>query len=232
MNPQRIWIVVGWLLLVFASPAAADFDSALVLDTGYAGGPSQWTPWINLPELEDTLWIYGSVAQVNAPFDDLVPAGAHELTYVFDSYLCTWATHGDDLECITAELAIFNFGRLSVYLDETPDATFASPATFSDGQLVLRADAYPLQLFMETHCVSGVRYVQRAILTFTGGAWFDRVSKNGEGYLGANQGQFRGDISDALKALGYIGQSTSTIDVLVPNAVEPTTWGRIKAMYR
>ena len=231
MNPGRTWITVMWLL-AFARPAAADFDSALVLATGYARGPAQWTPWINLPALEDSLWIYGSVYQVNAPFADLVPPGPHEFTYVFDSYYCTWSTHGEDLECITAELAIFDFGRISIYLDATPDADFASPATFSDGQLVLRAEAHPLQLFMETHCVSGVRYVQRAVLTFTGGAWFDRVSKNGQGYLGANQGEFRGDISDGLKALGYIGQSTSVVDILVPNAIEPTTWGRIKAMYR
>ena len=231
MNLRRTWLA-AMCLFAFARPAAADFDSALVLGTGYAAGPSQWTPWVNLPELEDTLWVYGSVAQVNAPFTDLVPAGPHEFTYVFDSYLCTFAAHGEDLECITAEVAVFNFGRLSIYLDATPDANFANAASFYDGELVLRADAYPLQLFMETHCVNGVRYVQRTVLTFTGGTWFDRVSKDGKSYLGANQGEFRGDISDALKALGYVGQSTSVIDIIVPNAVEATTWGRIKAMYR
>ncbi len=220
------------LATTLARPAAADFPSALVFATGYATGPPQWTPWENLPNLADSLWIYGSVGDVNAPFEDLVPVGPHEFTYVFDGYFCVWSTHGGDLECSLTELAFFDFGRISVYLDATPDADFANPASFRDGQLVLRADAHPLQLFTETHCIMGTRYVQRAIMTFTGGAWFDRVSQDGEGFLAGNLGEFRGDIPDPLKALGYIGQSTSVVNIVVPNAVIPSTWGRIKAMYR
>ena len=225
-------ILVIMFLLALSRPAAADFASALVFDTGYATGPSQWTPWTNLPELEDSLWIYGSVGSVNAPFDDLVPAGPHGLTYVFDGYYCIWATHGGDLESSLTELAFFDFGRISVYLDLSPDADFSNRATFTDGQLVLQADAHPLQLFTENHCVTGIRYVQRAIMTFTGGAWFDRVSQNGKGFVAGNEGEFRGEIPAPLQALGYIGQSTSVINIVVPNAVTPTTWGRIKAMYR
>ena len=219
-------------LLALAGPAAADFDSALVFDTGYATGPPGWTPWTNLPHLADSLWIYGTVGDINAPFEDLVPAAPYEFTYVFDGYFCIWSTHGGDLECSVTELAFFDFGQISIYLDLSPDADFADVDTFRDGQLVLRADAHPLQLFTENHCVTGIRYVQRAIMTFVGGAWFDRVSKDGEGYIAGNEGEFRGDIPDPIKALGYVGQSTSVINIVVPNAVEPTTWGRIKAMYR
>ena len=231
MKLRRTFLAVAFLLAL-ARPAAADFDSALVFDTGYATGPVGWTPWTNLPHLADSLWIYGTVGDVNTPFEDLVPAGPHELTYVFDGYFCIWATHGGDLECSLTELAFFDFGRISVYLDLSPDADFAHPATFYDGQLVLQADAHPLQLFTETHCITGTRYVQRAIMTFTGGAWFDRVSQDGEGFIAGNEGEFRGDIPQPLQALGYIGQSTSVINIVVPNAVTPTTWGRIKAMYR
>ncbi len=231
MNLRRILIAMV-LVATFARPAAADFNSALVLGTGYARGPSQWTPWVDLPAIEDSLWIYGPVTQVNEPFTDLVPAGPHEFTYVFDSYFCVWSTWGEDLVCSLTMLAFFDFGRISIYLDTSPDADFSNPGTFYDGQLVLQADAHPLQLFMEEHCINGTRYVQRAIMTFTGGAWFDRVSKNGVGFFGGDEGEFRGDIPQGLQALGYIGQSTSVINIVVPNAVEPTTWGRIKAMYR
>ena len=220
------------LAIAGAQPASADYLSALVFDTGYATGPAQWTPWENLPNLEDSLWIYGTVADVNAPFDDLLPAGPYELTYVFESYACSWASHGEDQECVTAEFAFFDLGRIRVYLDTSPDAEFASPATFRDGQLVLTASAFPLQLYTEINCLTGQHFVQQAVITFTGGAWFSRVSHNGVGFLGRNVGEFRGDIPTGLEALGYIGQSVSAIDVVPTTAVEATTWGRIKAMYR
>ena len=220
------------LALVGASPAVADFPSALVFDTGYATGPVQWTPWQNLPNLEDSLWIYGSVSAVNAPFVDLIPVGPYELTYVFDSYACIWASHGGDQTCTLAELAFFDLGSIRVFLDTTPDADFANPASFRDGQQVLVANAYPLQLFMENDCVTGIRYVQQAVMQFRGGAWFSRVSQNGVGFIAGNQGEFRGDVPAGLIALGYVGQSHSKVDIVVPNAVASTTWGRIKALYR
>ncbi len=220
------------LFLAWTRPACADYASALVFDTGYATGPAQWTPWENLPNLDDSLWIFGTVAQVNEPFVDLVPPGPHELTYVFGTYACVWATHGGDLDCTVSELAFFDLGSIRVYLDDSPDADLANPATFRDGQLVLVATAFPLQLFMENSCVTGIRYVQRAILQFVGGAWFPRVSRNGVGFAGGNLGEFRGDVPAGVAALGYVGQSRSVVDIVVPTAVETTTWGRIKALYR
>lgn len=220
------------LVAASARPAAADYPSALVLGTGYATGPAQWTPWLDLPALEDSLWIFGTVDQVNAPFDDLLPPGAHEVTYVFESYTCVWSAHGEDLVCSTTDIAIFDLGRIRVYVDTSPDADFANSDTFRDGQLVLTADAFPLQLFTEAHCANGVRFVQRAYVRFLGGAWFARVSRNGLGFVANNVGEFRGDVPAGLRALGYIGQSASIIDVVVPTAIEPTTWGRVKAMYR
>lgn len=214
-----------------AAPSRADFPSALVLGTGYAAGPSQWTPWENLPALDDSLWIFGTVAGVNAPFVDLLPAGNYEITYVFDSYTCTFAAHGGDLICIVAEIAIFGFGSLHIYLDTSPDADLANAASFRDGELVLEAAAHPLQLFMEESCVTGIRYVQRAAMQFSGGTWFSRVSQNGVGFTAGDLGAFRGDVPAGIAALGYVGQSTSHIDILTPNMVTPTTWGRIKALY-
>ncbi len=213
-------------------PAVADYSSALVFGTGYATGPAQWTPWTNLPNLEDSLWMFGTVTDVNAPFEDLLPAEPYEITYVFEHYACIWAVHGEDLVCSVTEIAIFDLGVIRVYLDTTPDADFANPATFRDGELALSATAHPLQLFTELHCVNGRRYEQRAIMTFVGGAWFPRVSLNGVGFVAGNDGEFRGDIPAPMTALGYVGQSASVINIVEPTAVEPTTWGRVKALYR
>ncbi len=220
------------LLSAWAIPAAADYPSALVFGTGYATGPAQWTPWQNLPNLEDSLWIYGTVSEVREPFLDLLPPAPYEMTYVFDSYACVFAMHGGDQTCSFSEIAIFDVGSIRVFLDTTPDADLADPATFRDGQQVLVADASPLQLFMEDNCMTGIRYVQRAIMQFRGGAWFARVSKNGEGFVAGDVGEFFGDIPAGIAALGYVGQSTSRIDILTPTRVESTTWGRIKALYR
>ncbi len=228
----RLTLACCVLLTASTRPAAADYPSALVLGTGYATGPATWTPWTNLPNLEDSLWIFGSVAEVHAPFDDLVPAGPYELTYVFEQYACVWSVHGEDLICSVTDIAIFDLGSIRVYLDTSPDADFADPATFRDGERVLVATAHPLQLFTELHCVNGRRYVQRAVMQFVGGTWFARVSRNGVGFTGGNFGEFWGDIPAGLRALGYIGQSESHVDILVPTAVTSTTWGRIKALYR
>ena len=38
-------VVISILLAALAVPAAADYESALVLGTGYAIGPPTWTPW-------------------------------------------------------------------------------------------------------------------------------------------------------------------------------------------
>ena len=219
------------LALAGTSPAWADFPSALVFDTGYATGPAQWTPWENLQPRGLAVDLR-TISDVNPPFEDLIPVGPYELTYVFESYACSFSAHGDDQDCITAEFAFFDLGRMRVYLDTSPDADFANPATFRDGQLVLSASAFPLQLYKETNCVTGERFVQQAVIRFLGGAWFSRVSSNGVGFLAANQGEFRGDIPAGLTALGYVGQSHSIIDIVVPNAVQSTTWGRIKALYR
>lgn len=228
----RLRLLIGCVcLLATARPAAADYPSALVLSTGYAAGPAQWTPWQNLPNLEDSLWIFGSVADVNAPFEGLLPVGPYELTYVFDAYTCVWSSFGKD-GCSVTAFAFFDFGSLRVYLDPSPDADFANAATFRDGTLVLEATAHPLQLFTEDNCVTGRHFLQRAIMRFVGGAWFSEVSQNGDGFLGGNTGEFQGDIPPALTALGYVGQSTSVIDIVVPNSVEATTWGRVKALYR
>lgn len=230
MTRFLLLVACSWLATT-ARPAAADYPSALVLGTGYAAGPAQWLPWENLPNLEDSLWIFGTVADVNAPFDDLLPVGPYELTYVFDSYSCVWSTFGQD-GCSVTAYAFFDFGSLRVYLDLSPDADFANAATFRDGTLMLEATAHPLQLFTEDHCVTGRRFVQRAVMRFVGGAWFSHVSQNGDGFVAGNIGEFQGDIPAALTALGYVGQSASVVDIIVPNSVEATTWGRIKAMYR
>ena len=230
---MRSWVAL--LLLPLAGPVAASdtYPSALVLDTGYAIGPPAWYPWANFPAHGDPLSIFGSVSEVNEPFTDLLPiAGSYELTYAFRGFTCTFFGWGEDLVCTSLYNAWFDEGRISFFLDLTPDADFADPATFLDGELVLDAKAERLDLWFLSDCMYGTEFGQRSDLQWTGGGWFDRVSSNGVGYAGENLGRFDGDIPDPIRSAGYVGRSMSRIDIFKPVATAPITWGRVKALYR
>lgn len=232
-DAMKPWGVL--LILLIGAPVAADeiYPSALVLDIGYAIGPPGWHPWANLPAQGDPLLILGSVSDVNEPFTDLLPvAGAFELTYAFRDFACAFSGWGEDLVCSAQYDAWFDGGRISVFLDVTPDADFANPATFLDGELVLEARSDQLHLWFLTHCMYGDEYGQRSDLQWIGGAWFDRVSRGGVGYAGENLGRFDGDVPNAIRNLGYVGRSASSVDAFKPLATTPTTWGRVKALYR
>jgi hypothetical protein len=214
-------------------PAHADFPAAMTLGTGYALGPTDWTPWWTLPETDDWLLMLGTVTAVGAPFVARLPtSGPWELTYVVSSLTCEFSGWGEDLVCNAGYDAFYQNGVLTVYLDQTPDADFANPGTFADGEVVLVARLGRMHLGMHSSCMYGDATVQEASLTFDSGSWFDLVSRHGTGYAGENVGEFDGDVPAALKPAGYIGRSNSIINIAAPVATQPVTWGAVKALYR
>jgi len=230
---MKSWAALLFLLL--AVPVAANdvYPSALVLDTGYAIGPPAWYPWANFPAQGDPLFIFGSVSEVNEPFTDLLPvAASYELTYAFRDFACTLYGWGEDFSCSALYSAWFDGGRISFFLALTPDAEFANAATFLDGDLVLEARADQLYLWFLTHCMYGDEYGQHSNLQWIGGTWFDRVSRNDVGYAGENLGSFDREVPAPIRGFGYVGRSLSRIDIFKPVATAPTTWGRVKALYR
>lgn len=213
--------------LVIAHPAQAGIlPNAIVMDTGYAAGPVEWDIDFGYIREGDPLWIVGPVLELHAPFEDVLPpAGPYEVTYAFTDLVCTATGMWDDLDHNKGGwFAEFGGGKFRVYLDESPDADFANPATFQDGELLVEAQSMWFVL--------GTEPTQLGYFRFTGGSLFDRVSKDGVGYIAENLGSIDGDVPAALEAFGYGARSSGAIDVHVPVPVEETTWGQVKALYR
>ena len=208
---------------------ADDYHFAIIFDTGYVNGPSEWEPWDNFPTIGDPLQIVGHVLDFNAPFEGLLPTnGSYEVTYSFYGFHCESYGMWDDFEnSAGGAFALFEGGSIGIYLDTTPDASFSDKSTFENGELLLEAKAFYLNLSTRSH----VQPAQQGYYYFTGGTWYHLVNDNGSGNMLENLGDFTEEISDAMKLLGFIGQSTTRIDVFEKVPYENTTWGRIKAIY-
>jgi len=225
-------------LTVFGSSADTLYPAALTFEPGYANGPPAGFPWSEPPNYGDPITIVGRVSAVAPPLQDLLPAGAFELTYVLEGFSCTEWGMWDDIPCTGGLYGLFQNGTLACYLDATPDADFVNPATFRDGDLVLLAACSHLPVTdddpYENCPMVPDRPDVRGWLTFVGGAWFSHVSDQGTGFTGMMYGELGRTVPMPilLQALGYIFQIDGTVDVNAPVAVTPATWGRVKALYR
>jgi hypothetical protein len=218
--------IIVLIISVLATPtlvAAGLLQNSIVFDTGYFGAPAGWNcPW-GSPRMGDSLWIVGSVAEFNAPFTGMVPMDAgHEATFSFDGFVCTESGMWDDIPRAGGWYATFEGGTLKIYLDDTPDADFSNPATFRDGELLLEAQTFSLTL--------GTEPPHYAWFYFTGGSLFHVVSKDGVGYRAENPGTIAA-APPAMRDLGYVGESHSSVNVLLPVPTEETSWGKIKMLY-
>lgn len=232
--------ILALLLMLAAGSAAVSaeviYPDALVLEPGYASGPPLGFPGWARPEYGDPLVMVGLVSAVGAPLDGLLPAGAHELTYVFEGSAFYQYGMWDNIPCSGGEFGAFQGGTVTFYLDATPDADFVNPASFRDGDAVLVAqstylfvaDDDPQEACPQVPDVPDVV----ASFSFVGGAWFSRVSSNGFGWYGSSASELEFDVPAELAALGYIFRVEGAVDVSAPLAAESTTWGRLKALYR
>lgn len=221
-----------------ASLASADellFPSALTFEPGFAIGPNAGFPFFGEAEIGVPLTLVGKVAAVAEPFDDLIPPGVHELTYVYSGSTCVRTGIAEDLVCVGSYFGDFENGTFALYLDVTPDADFSDIATFGDGDLVLIGQPCNTMVanFDPTGCPQRPEAPDVvAGFTFIGGSWFGRVSNNGIGFSGFSQGELDDNIPAELKALGYSLRVDGIVDIYAPLAVTPMTWGAVKALYR
>lgn len=226
-------------LLLLSSLAGADvlYPDAITFGPSYVAGPPAGTPWIGGAELGTPLLIAGTVTTVQAPFADLLPGGVFEMTFVFEGATCTGGGMWDDLTCQRGgTFMTFGGGTMSMFLDATPDADFTDLDSFRDGELVLQAGIQLIDItdddpigFCPTEDYPDVRM----LLSFIGGSWYHRVAPGtvsfGEGEI---PGPYPDMIPEALRAIGYVLRVDGNLDVFGPVATKPTTWGRVKAMYR
>jgi hypothetical protein len=234
-------IVMISMLVSFCSAASGeDFQAAIEFQVGSVGSSSAWIPWQEFPGIGSSLYVVGLVQNFNAPFQDLLPpAGTYEATYSIEGLTCTENIMWDDFEHqLGGKGAAYSNGTLRIYIDYTPDANLADPSTFRDGEMVLEAQLAPPNV-MGAFVLSegGCYYPELQTLSgyfhFSGGTWFNRVKdSNREGCAASIAGCFWGNISEALREMGYVGQSSSRLDIYSVVAVKATSWGQIKELFR
>jgi hypothetical protein len=227
------------LLSLSADIAHSDllYPSALTFAPAYASGPFAGFPWGTIPDFGDPITIVGTVENVAAPFVDLLPPGSYEITLVYEGATCFQAGNFDG-PCSGGEFGAFQGGTLSFYLDSTPDADFSNSSTFRDGELVLLAQMSDLYVGDDDpYAACPWMPDERDVFggcAFTGGTWFSRVQTQGVGLEGSFESEinYPGNVPVPLQALGYIFRADGHIDIHGPVPVEPTTWGRVKSLYR
>jgi hypothetical protein len=179
----------------------------------------------------DELVILGTVAQFQAPFEDLdANAAGVEYTYVMDGLISLGTTQGGagSIQIFTTN---YSGGAFRIYQDTSPDKDWADPATFADGTLILQGTFSGFQIVTYSFTCAGT---QNADLQFTGGSLFSRVSSGGVGTTGIDTGVFNlcaSTVDDPLEVLGYFARSDTKIDIVPPTPVTPTTWSQIKQLY-
>ncbi len=231
--------ILAAVLIVAACAAvtAADtlYPAAFTFEPGLAYGPPTGFPWMDLPDLGTPLVMEGRVAAVGAPFDDLLPAGNWEITWVFEGSACTQAGNWDDFFCAGGLFATYEGGTLTFYLDTSPDANILDPSTFRDGEVVLQAQTSTVNAAdNDPHVACPQRPDEPdvfAFFSFVGGSWFARVSDNGTGLAGTSRGEMDNGVPPGLEPL-FTFRVDGVVDVYGPVATEATTWGRVKALYR
>lgn len=178
----------------------------------------------------DMLTIVGKVVDFNDPFADLDPnAAGIEYTYIMTGMLSqgTLPPPSPFVQYVTN----YSGGTFRIYEDDTPDADFASQATYTDGTMILEGAFAGFRTETLSISPSGN---QNSDFQFTGGTLFNRVSQGGVGFLGIDTGSFSVHtmfVPLAQRNQGYFGMSDTKLDVQPPVATEPTTWGRIKSQY-
>jgi hypothetical protein len=235
-----LMVTVALLGSLCAPANATDIQGAIEFQTGYVGSSSAWIPWHNFPAIGSSLFVVGLVDHFNAPFQDLLPpAGTYEATYSIEGLMCTDNILWDDfVHGVGGMAAGYSDGTLRIYVDSTPDADPADPSTFEDGELVLEAQLIPRDymgefLLMDGGCCYPSVETLSGCFEFSGGAWFSRVkSADGDGCRAVIAGCFRGSIPDELREMGYVGQSSSRLDLYAVVTVKSATWGGIKSLFR
>jgi hypothetical protein len=235
-------IAAAILLIVLPAIANADvlYDDAITFGPSYAIGPPAGFPWGTPPDPGAPLFIIGLVTEVDAPFSDVMPPGAWEMTYVIQGGIGGAYGMWDDMPCSGGMFSSFYGGMMSIYLDTTPDADFMNAPTFQDGELVLQAQVQAIDITdddpYENCPMVDDRPDVRMYFAFSGGAWLYKVMSGGIGLSAIGDGELPGHypelVPEALRSLGYMLRIDGTMDIFGPVKTRPVTWGHVKAMYR
>ena len=182
--------------------------------------------WESTPHPGDSLFACGRVTNASGDLMHILASGT-EFTYTIEGATVSGIGFWDSQDGHHGGTVIeWAGGWLHVWGDTTSNATYAHPATFRGNTHILAA---PISRFW---FLNGVP--ENALQIdgqFAEGVELPRVSADGVGYPFQASGDMLQVSDSGLLALGYAGTLHLTLQVFIPDPVEPATWGRIKALY-
>jgi len=224
------WIVLVAALLVVASTSAAIASPIIDWDPAYfweAGA----TPISSSPGGQ--MYIVGTISAFGGPLAFLnANMPAKEYTFYVSGLTSTGT-----VPMIPFYVTAYTGGTIEVYEDGTPDAVFDPnppnanvPSTFTDGTLILSGNLSNFNTQTNTITPHQTGNAEGNI-TWTGGTLIGLLS-NGVG--GTCPALFTGGLtwSPDVNIPGYLFRHDGKIDDECPTPTTPSSWGRIKTLYR
>jgi hypothetical protein len=215
-----------------------NFDNAWAYETNYSIASSN-------SAAGSQLTVVGHVSVFCNPFSDLDPLDpATEYTFVWDGLVSqgtvtTPIGTGGAARYVTQYLG----GAFRIYAGAPRNAPTVStlpalPATgvvpdaFVDGTMILSGTMAPLTVTVSRTISGTYSGAFRAYYQCTGGTLFDRVSSTGEGLMAAGWCPVPPNTNPCQLPAGWSAAPFGKWDLPVTVPTLPSTWGKIKTLYR
>jgi len=225
---------------------AAALLALAVVPMAHAAGPViDWDPaygWqagatpTNLP-LSGEFKMVGVISGFDAPLGDLNALDPTKEYTFYVHNLISFGTVASGPVSTTFYVTDYSGGTIEVYEDLSPDASFdpnpptaGVPADFIDGTLILSGNFTRFTVQSNNFTAFKVGNIEGDI-NWTGGSLLDRFRRIGGELC---PGLFTGGSTwnTSVVPAGYLFRHDGKIDLQCPTAIEGSTWGRIKSLYR
>jgi hypothetical protein len=181
----------------------------------------------------------GVVSLFGPPLDFLNPSmPATEYTFTIDG-LTSLGTSSFGPPATTVYTTFYSGGTIELYADGSPDAVFASfppnavvPSTFQDVAPPILTGNFTSLLVTTNNFTAFQTGSIEGNIAWTGGTLLSYLTLSGEPCPGLLTGGATWNTSPGIGIPGYLFRHDGKIDLQCPVSVKPSTWGRLKGLYR
>jgi hypothetical protein len=228
---MRFWIAAIFSVVLGSAAGTALAGPPIDWHTSFAWEPG--ASFSNAPAGTEYKQV-GIISAFDSPFGDLNPATKEYTFYVHGLISLGTVPTGTPFTFYETQ---YSGGFIEIYCDSTPDASYdpnptnaGVPADFTDGILILSGTFD--YFFTQTNNFSSNQTGNlEGSITWTGGT---RLEDTEVGGGQSCSGLFTGGITwkPSVLIAGYFLRHDGKIDLNCPVPTEPSTWGRIKSIYR
>jgi hypothetical protein len=231
---RRIFLLCASLLTLGATQAMGVPGPIIDWDPAY-GWQAGGTP-TNLPPGGEFKMV-GTISMFGPPLDFL---DASDPTVEYTFYIHGLISNGTVAigpPATTIYSTTYNGGSMEVYYDTSPEASFdpnppnaGVPADFTDGTLILAGNFTSFTVTSNNFTAYNVGDIQ-GNLVFTGGAYLHLLQTAGGEQC---PGLLTGGATwyPPVMIPGYLFRHDGKLDLQCPTPARPSTWGRVKSLYR